>query len=274
MAIQTMYITNNITTAQIADACGVDMIFVDLEQMGKEERQPGLDTVKSKHTFDDISNVKKVLKNAKLLARINPLYSGSQQEIDSCIEHGADIIMLPMFETAQDAQVFVDMVAGRAKTMLLAETVAAEQNIESIAQVAGIDSVHIGLNDMHLARGMAFMYELLTDGTVVHMCQTLAKYGKAYGFGGISRLDKSERIPARQVLASHYGLGSSQIILARSFCDEREITDVRELKMIFETGMRDLRAYEQELSTKSADFFVENQQLIAMKVEEIVKNRR
>ena len=40
-----MYITNDENVAKIADTHGVDRIFVDLEQIGKQERQGGMDTV-------------------------------------------------------------------------------------------------------------------------------------------------------------------------------------------------------------------------------------
>ena len=49
-----MYITNRPEIAQIAESAGVDRIFVDLEYIGKADRQSGLDTVKSKHTLDDV----------------------------------------------------------------------------------------------------------------------------------------------------------------------------------------------------------------------------
>ena len=47
MALQLMYITNNPQIAKIADDTGVDRIWIDLEQLGKEERQKGMNTVKS-----------------------------------------------------------------------------------------------------------------------------------------------------------------------------------------------------------------------------------
>ena len=60
MALQLMYITNNPQIAKIADDTGVDRIWIDLEQLGKEERQKGMNTVKSKHSFN-----KKYFKNSK-----------------------------------------------------------------------------------------------------------------------------------------------------------------------------------------------------------------
>lgn len=37
-----MYITNDINIARILEKSGVDRVFIDLEKLGKEERQKGL----------------------------------------------------------------------------------------------------------------------------------------------------------------------------------------------------------------------------------------
>ena len=52
-----MYITNRPEVAHIAELSGVDRIFVDLETIGKQERQGGMDTVQSHHTLDDVAVV-------------------------------------------------------------------------------------------------------------------------------------------------------------------------------------------------------------------------
>ena len=92
-----MYITNDPEAALIAESAGVNRIFVDMEYMGKEARQKGLDTVKNHHTVRDVKNLRKVLTDALLLARVNPLHHHSKSEIDEVIAAGADIVMLPMW---------------------------------------------------------------------------------------------------------------------------------------------------------------------------------
>lgn len=54
MSLKLMYITNQPEIAQIAESAGVDRIFVDLEYIGKSDRQGGMDTVQSRHTIDDV----------------------------------------------------------------------------------------------------------------------------------------------------------------------------------------------------------------------------
>ena len=52
--IKLMYITNSPRVAALADQAGVDRIFVDLESVGKQLRQGGMNTVQSDHTLADI----------------------------------------------------------------------------------------------------------------------------------------------------------------------------------------------------------------------------
>ena len=80
-----IYITNNPELARYAQDSGVDRIMVDLEYIGKKERQGHLDTVMSTHSLQDITGVRNVLYNSKLLVRINPIHSGSEKEINDQI---------------------------------------------------------------------------------------------------------------------------------------------------------------------------------------------
>ncbi len=58
-----------------------------------------MNTVQSKHTFEDIKAIKSVmLPGHELLVRSNPIHDGSQAEIAKIIECGADIVMLPYFQ--------------------------------------------------------------------------------------------------------------------------------------------------------------------------------
>ena len=179
MPLKLMYITNNPQIAAIAEECGVDRIFIDMEYIGKEERQAGLNTVKSHHTIADIANMRSIITSAELLVRINPIhektnnYCSSKDEIGAAIDAGADILMLPMIKSAKQVEEFIRIVDGRAKTMLLLETAESNENIDEFLRVEGIDEVHIGLNDMHLAYGKQFMFELLSDGTVERLCEKL-----------------------------------------------------------------------------------------------------
>ena len=276
MALKLMYITNNPQVAALAQSSGVDRIFVDMEYIGKEERQGGLDTVKSHHTVEDVKNLRKVLNKTELLVRVNPIHDAgenwcsSEEEINQVVEAGADIIMLPMAKTTDEIKRFVEYVGGRAKTMLLLETAEAKENIKAMLDVGGLDMVHIGLNDLHLSYGMKFMFQLLTDGTVEELCKIIGSYGIPYGFGGIARLGFG-MLPAEHVIAEHYRLGSSMAILSRSFCDIYKTSDMAEVKRLFEQELKKIREYETELTKKDNDFFIENQKETACLVDIIAQ---
>ncbi len=263
MSLKLMYITNRPDVTLIAQQAGVDRLFIDMEYIGKELRQGGLDSVKNHHTIDDIKAVRKVLTTSELLVRINPIhdktesYYGSEEEINLAIDAGADILMLPYFKTRKEAEKFITYVDGRAKTMLLLETKEAVENIEDILSVPGIDEVHIGLNDLHLDYKKSFMFELLTDGTVDKLVQVIKKHSVPYGFGGIARLGFG-MLPAENVIAEHYRLGSSMAILSRSFCDIYKTKDLDTVKQLFITETKKIREYENKLSTENKDFFEKN----------------
>ncbi len=275
MSLKLMYITNNPQVASIAQDCGVDRLFVDMEYIGKEERQGGLDTVKSHHTVEDVKNLRKVLHKTELLVRVNPIHDAgedwcsSEEEINAVVEAGADIIMLPMAKTADEIKKFVQYVGGRTKTMLLLETAEAKENIKEMLDVGGIDMVHIGLNDLHLSYGMKFMFQLLTDGTVEELCKIISSYGIPYGFGGIARIGFG-MLPAENVIAEHYRLGSSMAILSRSFCDIYKMEDMSEIERLFKQEMIRIRDYEKELEIKGEEFYIENQKETSRLVELIV----
>ena len=63
--LKLMYITNQPEIAAIAEEYSVDRIFVDLETLGKEERQAGMNTVKSRHSREDVSAIRQVIRKAR-----------------------------------------------------------------------------------------------------------------------------------------------------------------------------------------------------------------
>lgn len=272
MPLKLMYITNKSKIAHIAEEYGVDRIFVDLEWMGKEERQYNMNTVKSKHVISDVSTIREVLTKSELLVRVNPLHDQSKKEIDEVIARGADIVMLPMFRTTEDAKRFVDYVNGRSKVMLLAETRDAMNNIESICDLNGVDEIHIGLNDLHLELHRTFMFELLIDGTVEKMAKVFRKKDKVFGFGGIARLDEG-MLPARHIIGEHYSLGSSMAILSRSFYDTWLNNDIEEIERVFKYGLIEIREYESRLEHEDERFFTKNHSIVVQEVEEIVRRK-
>ena len=281
MALQLMFVTNRVDVAEAAQAAGVDRIFVDMEYIGKSDRQGGMDTVQNMHTLEDVRALRKVLNKSTLFVRCNPVhdatesYPSTEDEIDAIIDAGADVIMLPFFQNAQQVSRFIKAVGGRVKTNLLVETPESAENIDSILEVEGIDEIHIGLNDLHLGYGMTFMFELVANGTVEKLCKKIAKKNISYGFGGVARVGTGT-LPAECVLGEHYRLGSERVILSRAFCDVAKETDFEVVKEKFNTGVRDIREFEKELLTwneeKHNANHIKTQECVA-KIVEIIKNK-
>lgn len=281
-----MYITNNPEIAKIAEEAGVDWIFVDMEFIGKDNRQRGLDTVQNHHTIEDIRKIRSAVSQAKVLVRVNPIhdeqkngYFNSELEIDAAIEVGADIVMLPFFHSLQEVADFIGLVKKATekynrtvKTCLLLETPEAAILIDEILNIPGIDMIHIGLNDLHLAMGMKFMFQLLTDGIVDQLAKKIQAKGIPFGFGGIAGL-QGGALPGSYILKEHYRLGSSMVIIGRSFCNTSVITDLDEIRGIFNNGIKEIRQLEEE-AQQAIDYFKKNHVSVVEKVDKIVNDKK
>jgi len=227
-----IFITNNTGLAVCAQNAGVDRVMVDLEILGKQDRQGHLSTVISGHSLEDVGCIRSVLNVSKLLVRVNPINEQSKLEIDSVIECGADIVMLPMFKFAAEVETFVQLVNGRATTCLLLETKEAAAKIDDILSIEGIDEIHIGLNDLHLSMGLSFMFELLANGVVDELSKRIIEAGVKFGFGGVARLGHGN-LDASLILSEHVRLNSSMVILSRDFKEKDvnikiEVAKIRE----------------------------------------------
>lgn len=277
MSLKLMYITNRPDVAQIAEAAGVDRIFVDMEYIGKFERQGGMDTVQSHHTIEDIAEVRKVTAKAELMVRVNPIhrateeYGSSEEEINAAIEAGADVLMLPFFKSVDEVRTFIQLVGGRAKIFPLLETPEAVEVIDKILELDGLDEIHIGLNDLSLGYGRKFMFELLSDGTVEHLCNKFKAREIPYGFGGIGGIGKGA-LAAEYVIREHYRLGSTRAILSRSFCDAKKVQHLGEIAKTFVDGVREIRELEAECQMHM-DYFINNQKFVSETVAEIVASK-
>ena len=273
MPLNLMYITNNPAVALIAEKNGVDRIWVDLEKLGKEERQKGVDSVKSDHSIEDVAVLSNILSKSELMVRVNPWNESSEREIEQVIDFGADRIMLPMWKTKKETDSFLNLVKGRVKTTLLLETKEAVECLDDVLSNQYVDEIHIGLNDLHLSYGLTFMFELLSNGVVETLCKKLNMAGVPYGFGGIAKLG-SGMIPAEKIIAEHYRLGSTRAILSRSFCNADEIKDISEIEKIFSVNMKELRQYEESVSHFTAEQFDLNKQTLKKEIAQVVEMQK
>ncbi len=269
MKLTLMYITNKPDVALIAQRYGVDRIWIDLETLGKEERQKNRDCVKSHHSVNDIKAIAPLLDKAEMLVRVNPWNANSVEEINQVIDAGAQLVMLPMWKNVSEVQSFVQAVNGRAKTILLLETKEAEDCLDEVLEVSGVDEIHIGLNDLHISYGLTFMFELLSNGTVERICRKIGAKGIPYGFGGIAKIGEGD-LPAEKIILEHYRLGSQRAILSRSFCNTDLIVSSQEIEETFRKNMVALRNFETYAASVDKATYEENRCEVKQCVDRIV----
>lgn len=261
-------ITNAPSIAEFAVARGVDRIFVDLERLGKAERQGHLDTVMSNHSIDDVIAIRAVTPRGCLMVRINPVNGDTPDEIERVIAAGADVIMLPMFRAPDEVSLVTRMVDGRAPICLLVETVDAMNALEACARIKGVSEVHIGLNDLSLELGRRFMFEPLVDGTVERMAKTLARMNIKFGIGGVARVGEG-LLPAEMILREHVRLGSTAAILSRTFHRQASTLEEIEAQMDFAGEIASLRSACAAAGEMSASELEGNAALMHSRVEAI-----
>jgi hypothetical protein len=213
-----MLITNNPSFAVQAVSGGVNYLFIDLESIGKIERQGQTQSFISSHTIEDVGLIRNELPDASILVRINPVNTDSKTEIEEAISRGADIIMLPMFKKIDELILTDKLIKGRAEFWPLVETVdACNLVIKYAPDIAAIaDKVYFGLNDLHLELRLKFIFSALFDRRVSDAIEVLRRLRLPFGFGGISTLD-ARPLSGRHVLALHQQFGSDLTILSRSF---------------------------------------------------------
>ncbi len=217
--LEFMLICNDPDLAAHAVAIGVDRIFIDLEMRGKQARQKGRNTVISSHTLDDIEAIRSRLNEAEILVRANPIHESSKKEINSILSRGTDVIMLPMFSNREEVERLIAYVDGRAKICLLVETAQALTRLPEILMLSDqLHEVYFGLNDLHISLGLDFMFECLAGGLIEHGIRQVKSYRLRTGFGGIGRIGTGA-VLAEHILSEHVRLGSSIVILSRTFSD-------------------------------------------------------
>lgn len=271
--IRTIYITNDIWRARVAENAGVDRIMVDLELLGKTERQGGLDTVISGHTIADLERMRGEIKRADLMARVNPVHDHTRKEVQACIAAGADIVMLPMFTYPAEVAEFIDAVAGKAQTCLLVETTQALARINNILDLEGIDELHIGLNDLHLALKLDFMFEIIAGGVGDYLAEVMRSRGFQFGIGGVARLGRATLDP-QLILSEHVRLGSSQVILSRDYGAIFDQYPEDQSREVFRAEVDKLHACVARLRCATPETLHDNSQKLKSIVTQIVDNRR
>lgn len=264
------YITKDPFIGEAIVSLGVRWIMVDLEYIGKYDRQSGRDTVISVHTIADIRNMRKMLASNNLLVRINPFGKHTAAEINSVIQAGADALMLPYFTDYEEVEQFIELVDRRSKIFLLLETIGAINQLDRILTIEGIDYIHIGLNDLHIERKTNFMFEFISDGSIEPIVKKIKENKIPFGIGGIAKYGQLVP-PAERILNEHKRLGSSGVILSRSFLSVKDFSDRAEFVSRFGVELKKLNDYFNDLEKKDHKFFEDSQKSFSLEIANVVE---
>jgi len=214
---QLTMLTADPVVAVEGERAGIQRIGVDIERLGKAARQAGHDTRLSGHTWNDLSEIASALRSSGIFIRLNPPHSGTAEEVEAAIEHGATILMLPHFHTEIEAATFARFVKGRAYAMLLVETPRAIVRIQEIAETKGIDEIMIGLNDLRLSMNLRGL-EIVSSPLMSAIARVVRDNGKKFSFGGLGRHDDATLPLNPDILYAQYPrLGATGAWLSRSF---------------------------------------------------------
>lgn len=242
--LKLLFITNNPQIAVVAEKAGVNRIWIDLETLGKAQRQKNMNTVLSRHSINDIERISPLLSQADMLVRINPWNSRSKQEIDQVIESGADIIMLPYWKTPEEVESFISYVHNRCKTLLLLETRKGVECLHEVLEIPFIDEFHIGLNDLSISYGYHDMFEPFVNGLLDEISSLINKVNIPFGIGGIGQFGLGLSPSPEELIAEHYRLGSTAVILSRTFCNVEKLRDMQIIEETLNRNIAKLRETE------------------------------
>lgn len=214
--------TTDLDLALSAEGAGVDSVVVDWERRGKAERQWRYALEVNDDSPQDVRALAARLR-IPVTVRIDPLGEGTPMEVDLALGCGAGVVMLPMARSSDDVRSFLDIVDGRARTLVQVETPQLASDIERFSTL-GWDYAYIGLNDLMVARGGHSIWQALIDGTAETICAPLR--GRVFGFGGATVIGGGEPIFNALILLELVRLGGSLAVMRRTF--KRELLD-REL---------------------------------------------
>lgn len=213
-------ITNDINHALILQDCGIQQIMVDTENLGKMERQSGKGAVINFHKFEDVKILKEKLIATEVICRINGYHEDINLEIESAIKCGADILMLPMILDMNDLKKMVKFIDGRVPILPLIETSYSIFKLNEIIDLTKPNQIHFGLNDLHICLGMKNLFEVFISPLFESAVSYASKRVKLVGVGGVGDPMLKQKVSPELLINEHKILGSSSVILSRSFFDK------------------------------------------------------
>ena len=214
--MNTILITKDPKIAKYSIDSGVNLIMVDLEFIGKKDRQKNFDTILSTHSIDDVKIISETIPNSNLIVRVNPINENTESEIESVLEYMPKYIMLPMFKNKNDLIHVLKIIDGRSLLIPLIELPTAFMKLEDYLDLKNIGFFYFGLNDINIKMGNQFLFESIAYDLLKPYFDLLNKKKLSFGFGGMAKLNEG-MLPGKLVLSEHIRHKSNYVILSRAF---------------------------------------------------------
>ena len=211
-SLELLLFTHDASYAAAAMQGGFDGIIVDWEWSDKRSRQTGWNTEVNRGTEADLIKVVERA-DAPVICRINNKSRTRRHEALRAVELGASEIWLPMVRAVAEIEECLDVIGGRARLGVLAETGDAMAMGETLSALP-LARVYVGLNDLQIDTGRPNLFTALCDGTVQAFRES---FSAKFGVAGVTVPEAGWPVPSRLLLAEMARLGCQFGVARRSF---------------------------------------------------------
>lgn len=244
--------------ARLAQNSGISGIIIDWECLDKKARQVGAGFECNHDTIEDLARIRLAV-DISVICRINGFGSWTADEVEAAIRNGADILMLPMVENADQVKDYLKIISGRAKAGILIETQEALENLKDIASL-NIDFVYAGLNDLMLSRNTESLFESIIDGTIDKIRNAFMNC--YFGFGGVTLIGQGFPLPFNLLFSEMARLNCDFGFLRRSFKKDIKGKD-------WTNEIPKIRQYFIQLKNRSPEEITKNREALLNTVKDI-----
>jgi hypothetical protein len=210
---------------------GIRSFLVDLEIIGKDQRQLGFDTEIRPGKLQDLQRIA-ALPGVSAWCRINRYGGHTQREVEHALEAGADVMILPMAESMTEIDAYLRLLDRRCRAGIMIETRACAALARELNQ-RPLDYAFFGLNDFAISRGGGLIFDALADGSVEAVNRALT--GPRFGVGGLTDVRRGSPIPSARLVEEMERLGCGFTFLRRSFRRDARLID----PAVIVAGIRD-----------------------------------
>lgn len=212
MDLLLLFYSNLQLTLQLASS-HLHAVIIDLENIGKDNRQQLYDTQVSKHSISDLVELRAAT-TKRIICRVNGGEYLQESEINNAINEGADEILLPMVQHPSEVERTLKLINGQCPLGILVETNDAVQCIDELIQFP-LSRIYFGLNDFAIDNQNSNIFTPLLGDIIYKIRQASANI--LFGFGGLTHPDEGIPIPSKLLLAEMARINCNFTFLRRSF---------------------------------------------------------